>query len=145
MSPDETVVVTQKVGVVNHDLLYDAPRNLTVGDKLDLNAYSAEIVSWSIIQTPSVSITGGSNVPFNLAQSVRGNFVFFPRFSDPFTNNLFRGSEFSKVSVAMNDHFSKSLQPIAHLPSSFVTHELIHAVDEYAKHVTESGDIPVKH
>jgi hypothetical protein len=143
MSVDEDIAVRLKVGIVNHDLIYDAPKEVKPGIDFNMAPYAAELVSWTIIQTPAVSITDQGDIPYTIAQSLKGNYVFFPRFEDPFTNNLFRGSEFSRTSVAMNDHFSKGLGPVAHMPDAQVTPELVDAVQEYQEHVTPAGDLPV--
>lgn len=80
MEPDDVISVTQKVGVVNHNLLWDAPEAIQNNFLTDhLNKWGAELIHWVIVQTPSVPIAGG-NTNFTLAQSVSGNYVFFPRY-----------------------------------------------------------------
>lgn len=101
--------------------------------------FDAEIISWVVIQQGSTSVTSGELVPFEIGQAVRGNLAFFPKPTDPLTNNLFRGAQFSELYIDREDHFAKHLNNVAHLPEARMTpemHRAIQSVVQYSRNGT---------
>lgn len=79
-----------KSAVVNPDLVTDI--NYKIEKVTDVvNTFPGaenEIVSFLVYQTPVVNLLTGSKATFSLIGELEGNFVFYPRATDPFAFNL---------------------------------------------------------
>jgi len=73
--------------VVNNNIVYSK-----VGDpKIDTSPYEEsqlEIITYIILERPAANITDGSLVPYTLAGDIRGNYAYWPKASDTFSNSL---------------------------------------------------------
>ena len=47
-----------------------------------------EVVSYIVYQTPAISVTTGSTTPFTLICNLEGNFVYYPKATDPIAFNI---------------------------------------------------------
>lgn len=78
--------VTLRSAVVNPDLITDINYGIT-GVTLSSNLFAEaenEIVSYVVYQTPAINITTGLPSQYSFIATQTGNFVYYPRASDPF-------------------------------------------------------------
>lgn len=77
MTDVDDLHISMKSGVVNHDLINEAPKS--VGELELMPQYSSEIVNYIIIQDAAKNITTGERTQYTSGLQVHGNLAFFPK------------------------------------------------------------------
>lgn len=77
-----------KGAVVNHNMIFDAFGSTTPSDVTPFVDLSLETVHFLVFQTPVISITTGTRANFSFIGSVKGNYLFWPKATDPLANRL---------------------------------------------------------
>lgn len=81
-----------KGAVVNHNVVFESHADPSPSDATAYVDLSLETVHYMIFQTPAVNITTGSSTQFSFIGSVSGNYVFWPKATDPLANRLGRNT-----------------------------------------------------
>jgi len=79
---------TLKGAVVNHNIVFESHGDPTMGDESVYPDLSLETVHYLIFQTPAININTGGNSIYSFVGSISGNYLFWPKASDPFANRL---------------------------------------------------------
>jgi len=102
--------------VVNNDSVYKQKSHLAAehGNE-NFKDMSMEIISFAVIERPSVNITTGAIAEYSINMSIGSNFVYWPKAEDPFTHALNQSNHPSKKDIVSRDH---SYNPLTSLPTS---------------------------
>lgn len=98
--------ITLRGAVTNHSIVYNTAnvQVATTGDPfVDL---SMETIHYAVLVSPVISVTTGAQQIFSLMYSCGGNYLFFPKPTDPFASKL--GSTHSQASVYLDSTVSKT-------------------------------------
>jgi hypothetical protein len=89
---------TLRSAVQDPALVMDINANaVNVGSSRAYPECENEVISYIVYQTPAISVTSGASTPFTLILNMEGNFVYYPKATDPIALNV--GTQESRPAV----------------------------------------------
>jgi len=99
---------TLKGAVVNHDLIFG--QHDGQGVEVIYEDLALETVHYLVFQTPVISITSGAAAAYSFLTTIKGNYLFWPKATDPFANRL--GQTQTQADKYLDNQVAKSDIPM---------------------------------
>lgn len=130
--------------VVNHDIVYNHHSSEVpgIGEETIFEDLAMETIHYVILQTPVISITTAAPSTFSLIQSIKGNYLFYPRATDSLAARL--GQHETQADNYIDQHTSRPYSARHQVDPTQIYHSMLEQFQERPGPLIRPPAIPVR-